>query len=60
MLASEQFGKLARAMLRSHTSPEALAVIIPGNPAYAEPAELEAISDRALEEVTERLKAYPD
>jgi len=59
VLASEQFTALAHTLLRSQASPEALAVVLPGNPSYADQIELEKMADVALEEVVKRLKAYP-
>ncbi len=58
-MASEQFIKLAHTVLRSRSSPESLAVLLPGNPSYAELPELNSLADRALEEVVGKLKAYP-
>ena len=58
-MASEQFIRLAHTVLRARASPESLAVLLPGNPSYAELAELNLLADRALEEVIGRLKDYP-
>lgn len=59
MLASEQFVTLAHTLLRSRASPTALAVIFPGNPSYADEAQLAKLADQALEEIVARFKVYP-
>jgi hypothetical protein len=59
VLASEQFERLAKTLLKSKVGQDTLAVMIPGNPAYAQPEELRKIADEALGEMARRLQAYP-
>jgi hypothetical protein len=58
MLASEQFIKLARQLLKTKAHPEDLALLVPGNPAYASDRELESIVDAAIDELQRRFGVH--
>ena len=52
---TEQFGKLAKAVMHSQRVPESIAIEIKGNPEFVTAPELEKIADEVTAKVVERL-----
>ena len=55
VIATEPFVKLLTVMLRARQAPDALAVVIAGNPETLDPARLPALADRVLGEIVRQL-----
>jgi len=55
VVATEQFEKLAKVIMRSQNVPESIAVMVPGNPEYISYEKLDALCDQVVEEVLTRL-----
>jgi len=55
VVATEQFDKLAKVIMRSQKVPESIAIMVNGNPEYISAEELELACDRVVEEVRVRL-----
>ena len=55
VFATEPFEQLLMVMLRAREAPEAIAVVLKGNPEYLEPSALTELADRALDEAVQRL-----
>jgi hypothetical protein len=55
VIATEQFEKLAKVIMRSQKVPESIAIMVRGNPEYISVEKLEAVCDLVVEEVRERL-----
>ena len=55
-VASEQFIKLARTVLRSQKVPEELAIEVKGNPEFVDDAELVRIADAIAASAVERVR----
>jgi hypothetical protein len=55
VLATEAFGKLAKVSLSARKTPEALAIIIKGNPEMLDEKNLAALADRVFDEAAQRL-----
>jgi hypothetical protein len=51
VIASEAFVNLLTVMLRARRAPDALAVVVAGNPETLAPARLPALADRVLAEI---------
>lgn len=60
VLASEQFGQLVKVMLRARGAPDALAIVLPGNPAVLAPDALTAAAEAALDRAAARLVGEAD
>jgi hypothetical protein len=58
LLASEQFVKLARQLMKAKGRSEDFVLLVPGNPAYAGEAELQQIVENAIEELASRFLDY--
>jgi hypothetical protein len=58
LLASEQFIKLARHLMKAKGRPEEWALLVPGNPAYAGEDELQGIVENAVRELEARFLDY--
>jgi len=52
---TEQFTKLAKAVMRSQKVPESIAVEIKGNPEFVSAEDLQRIADDVIEKVVDRL-----
>ena len=55
VVATEQFEKLAKVIMRSQNVPESIAIMVKGNPEYIAQDELTRICDQVVEEVLVRL-----
>ena len=55
VLATEPFVKLLTVMLRARQAPDAIAVVIKGNPEYLDAPAVGPLADRVLDEVVRRL-----
>ena len=55
VVATEQFVKLAKVIMRSQQVPESIAIMIKGNPEYVSDEELAAIADELILQAVERL-----
>jgi uncharacterized Fe-S cluster-containing MiaB family protein len=55
VVATEQFEKLAKVIMRSQNVPESIAIMVKGNPEYIEQDELNRICDQVVEDVLVRL-----
>ena len=55
VVATEQFEKLAKVIMRSQSVPESIAVMVKGNPEYISYEKLEAVCEQVVEEVLARL-----
>ena len=55
VFATEPFLQLLKVTLRARGAPEALAVVLKGNPEYLDPAALAALADKALAAAVHRL-----
>jgi len=55
VVATEAFRKLLAVALRARRVPDALAIVLKGNPEYLEPAALDALADKLLREAVRRL-----
>ena len=55
VVATEQFEKLAKVIMRSQKVPESIAIMVKGNPEYISVEKLELICDQVAEEVHVRL-----
>jgi hypothetical protein len=57
-LASEQFVKLARQLMKAKGRSEDFVLLVRGNPAYAGEVELQRIVENAIEELQSRFLDY--
>jgi len=55
VFATEPFRQLLKVTLRARHAPDALALVLKGNPEYLEPAALAALADKALDAAMDRL-----
>ena len=55
VIATEQFEKLAKVIMKSQIVPESIMVMIKGNPEFVADDELSKIADRVLNEAVEKL-----
>ena len=55
VFATEPFRQLLKVTLRGRHAPDALALVLKGNPEYLEPAALAALADKALDAAMLRL-----
>lgn len=55
VVSTEQFAKLAKAVMLSQRVPESIAIEIKGNPEFVGAAELEKIADDVTAQVVDRL-----
>jgi len=55
VLATESFEKLLKVVLRARLLPEALAVLIKGNPEYLDKSAQSGLADKVLDEAVHRL-----
>ena len=55
VIATEAFRKLLGVTLRARQVPDAMAIVLKGNPEYLEPSALDALADSVLAEVVRRL-----
>ena len=55
VIATEQFEKLAKVIMKSQNVPESIAIHIKGNPEFISDDELMQVADRVLQEAVERL-----
>ena len=55
VVATEQFEKLAKVIMRSQNVPESIAIMVNGNPEYIAQDELNRVCDQVVEEVLVRL-----
>ena len=55
VVATEQFEKLAKVIMRSQNVPESIMVMVKGNPEYITADALEKVSEQVTEEVRLRL-----
>jgi hypothetical protein len=55
VVATEQFEKLAKVIMRSQKVPESIAIMVRGNPEYISVEKLELVCDQVVEEVRVRL-----
>jgi uncharacterized Fe-S cluster-containing MiaB family protein len=55
VVATEQFEKLAKVIMRSQNVPESIAIMVKGNPEYIAQDELNRICDQVVEDVLVRL-----
>ncbi len=51
VIATEAFVKLLTVVLRARQAPDALAVVIKGNPEFVEPAQIAPLADRVLADI---------
>jgi len=58
VIATGQFEKLARVIMRSQRVPESIAVTIAPNPEFVAPAELDRIADDVVEQTIQRLSTH--
>ena len=55
VVATEQFEKLAKVIMRSQNVPESICVMVHGNPEFISAEELEGLCDQVVDEVRTRL-----
>ena len=55
VVATEQFEKLAKVIMRSQKVPESIAIMVKGNPEFISVEKLELVCDQVAEEVHVRL-----
>lgn len=55
VLATEAFGKLVKVSLSARKAPEALAIVLKGNPEFLDEQRLVDLADKALDEAVRRL-----
>ena len=55
VVATEQFEKLAKVIMRSQNVPESITIMVKGNPEYIAQDELNKVCDQVVEEVLVRL-----
>lgn len=55
VVATEQFEKLAKVIMRSQNVPESIAIMVKGNPEYIPQEELSRVCDQVVEGVLVRL-----
>ena len=55
VVATEQFEKLAKVIMRSQKVPESIAIMVKGNPEYISVEKLDLVCDQVAEEVRVRL-----
>ena len=55
VVATEQFEKLAKVIMRSQKVPESIAIMVRGNPEYISVEKLELVCDEVVDEVRVRL-----
>lgn len=61
VIATEQFEKLAKVIMKSQNIPESVAIHIKGNPEFISDEELMAVADKVMEEAVDRLtKVHAD
>ncbi|MBI3069191.1 MAG: hypothetical protein HYY79_10055 [Betaproteobacteria bacterium] len=57
VLATEAFSKLVKVSLEARRAPEALAIVLKGNPEFLNEERLVDLADKALDETVRRLTA---
>jgi hypothetical protein len=57
VIATGQFEKLARVIMRSQRVPESIAIVIGPNTEFVPPQDLERIADDVIEQAVRRLSA---
>ena len=55
VVATEQFEKLAKVIMRSQNVPESICIMVKGNPEFISVEQLDGICDQVVEDVLERL-----
>ena len=55
VVATEQFEKLAKVIMRSQNVPESIAIMVKGNPEFISVEKLEQVCEEVTEEVLVRL-----
>jgi hypothetical protein len=55
VVATEQFEKLAKVIMRSQNVPESICIMVQGNPEFISAEKLEGICDQVVDEVLTRL-----
>ncbi len=55
VIATGQFEKLARVIMRSQRVPESIAIVIGPNTEFVPPQDLQTIADEVIEQAVERL-----
>ena len=55
VVATEQFEKLARVIMRSQKVPDSIAIMVKGNPEYITQQELRNVCDQVVDDVLVRL-----
>jgi hypothetical protein len=55
VIATEPFVKLLTVMLRARQAPDALAIVLKGNPETVDPAAIAPLADKVLGEVVRQL-----
>ena len=55
VVATEQFEKLAKVIMRSQNVPDSIAIMVKGNPEYIALEELNRVCDQVVEDVLVRL-----
>ena len=55
VVATEQFEKLAKVIMRSQNVPESICIMVQGNPEFISAEKLEGICDQVVDEVVNRL-----
>jgi hypothetical protein len=55
VVSTEQFNRLALAIMRSQRVPQSIAIEIRGNPEFIDDVELARIADQVIEQVVARL-----
>jgi hypothetical protein len=55
VIATEQFDRLAKVIMRSQNVPESITVMIPGNPEFVSEERLVILAENVLGEVIDRL-----
>ena len=59
VIATEPFVKLLTVMLRARQAPDALAVVLKGNPETVDPAAIAPLADTVLGEIVRQLGGGP-
>jgi hypothetical protein len=55
VVTTEQFNRLAAAIMRSQRVPQSIAIEIKGNPEFIPDEELAIVADRVIEQIVDRL-----
>ena len=55
VVATEQFEKLAKVIMRSQNVPESIAIMVKGNPEFSSAEKLEQVCEEVVEDVLLRL-----